>query len=61
MSYILNYIIAGFLFQWFMQWSSSKFSPENVFTHWERAMLIIGWPIGVLLFLYSFIKTLFTK
>lgn len=51
----------GILFQWFMQWSASKFSPENVFTHKERFMLILMWPLATVGFIFSFIKSFLSK
>lgn len=55
----INYLLIGFVFQWFMHWGASKVNPEEMFTHKERVMLIIGWPIGVLGFIYSFIISMF--
>ena len=57
--WIIRYLLIGIVFQWFMQWSASKFSPENVFTHKERFMLILMWPIGTIGFIFSFIKSFF--
>ena len=51
----------GILFQWFMQWSASKFSPENLLTHIERIVLILIWPIGAVGFIFSFIKSFISK
>ena len=55
MSWLINYALIGIAFQGLMQWSASKISTENMFNHKERIMLIVGWPIGVLGFIYSFI------
>ena len=57
----INYILLGFLFQWFMHYGSLKIAPQHKFIHWERVLLILVWPVGILMFIYSFIKTFLTK
>jgi hypothetical protein len=59
--WIIRYLLMGILFQWFMQWSASKFSPENLLTHIERIVLILIWPIGAVGFIFSFIKSFISK
>jgi hypothetical protein len=58
-TWLINYVLFGFVFQWFMHYGSIKVAPQYTFTHWERVILIVIWPIGVLGFIYSFVKTFF--
>ena len=57
----INYILAGFLFQWLMHYGTAKIAPQYTFTHKERVILILIWPIGVLGFIYAFIKSFFEQ
>ena len=54
-SWAINYLIVGMLFQWLMHWVSIKLDTKYVFTHSERVILVFIWPVGVLGFLYNFI------
>jgi hypothetical protein len=36
-----------------------KLVPNTQFTHKERILLIVTWPITLIFFIYSFIKTFF--
>jgi len=42
-----------------MYYGTIKISPQYSFTHWERIFLVILWPITLIFFIYSFIKTFF--
>lgn len=56
---MILYLLIGILFQWLMHYGAIKISSEYVFNHRERIALIFIWPIGLLGFIYSFIKTFF--
>lgn len=58
-TWLINYILFGFVFQWFMHCGTLLVAPQYSFTHRERVILIVIWPIGVLGFIYSFVKTFF--
>jgi hypothetical protein len=60
-NWILNYLIVGILFQWFMYWVSTKLDSEYLFNHTERVMLIFIWPIGMVGFITNIIKGFFSK
>ena len=55
-SWVINYLIVGMLFQWFMHWVSTKLDTKYIFTHLERVILILIWPIGVFGFIYNFVR-----
>jgi hypothetical protein len=59
MTWSINYILIGFIFQWLMHWGTTKIGSENMFTHKERVILIVAWPFGVIGFIYSFIISFF--
>jgi len=42
-----------------MHYGTGKIAPEYSFTHGERVALILVWPLGLVGFIYSFIKTFF--
>jgi hypothetical protein len=42
-----------------MHYGTGKIAPEYSFTHGERVVLILVWPLGLVGFIYSFIKTFF--
>jgi hypothetical protein len=56
---MIIYLLIGLIFQWLMHYGTIKISPEYSFTHWERVLLIVIWPITLIFFIYSFIKTFF--
>jgi hypothetical protein len=56
---MIIYLLIGFIFQWLMHYGTTKISPEYSFTHWERILLIVTWPVTLIFFIYSFIKTFF--
>jgi len=58
---MVNYILIGLIFQWLMNLGAEKVSPENSFTHGVRISLIFIWPLGVVGFIVSFIKSSFNK
>ena len=59
MNLVINYLLVGILFQFFMVWASKKNEQEELlFTHIERILLVIFWPIGLLGVIYQIIKTL---
>jgi hypothetical protein len=54
---MITYLLIGLIFQWLMHYGTGKIAPEYSFTHGERVALILVWPIGIIMFIYSFIKT----
>jgi hypothetical protein len=58
---MILYLLIGILFQWLMYYGTIKISPQSTFTHWERILLVVFWPLGVLMFVYSFIKSFISK
>jgi hypothetical protein len=56
---MILYLLIGILFQGLMHYTTTKISSEYEFNHRERIALIFIWPIGLLGFIYSFIKTFF--
>jgi hypothetical protein len=54
---MITYLLIGFIFQWLMHYGTGKIAPEYSFTHGERVALILVWPVGIIMFIYSFIKT----
>ena len=59
MNLVINYLLVGILFQFFMVWASKKSEQEEfLFTHVERILLVAFWPIGLLGVIYNIIKTL---
>ena len=66
MDMFLNYIFIGFVFTFILDFVLNleiiKNHPKSVDLKWgwgERIFSIIAWPIGIILFLLSFIKTRF--
>jgi hypothetical protein len=56
---MITYLLIGLIFQWLMHYGTIYIAPEYSFTHGERVVLILVWPIGLIGFIYSFIKTFF--
>ncbi len=56
---MIIYLLIGLIFQWLMHYGAGKIAPEYSFTHGERVVLILAWPLGLVGFIYSFIKTFF--
>jgi hypothetical protein len=56
---MILYLLIGFIFQWLMHYGTIKISSEYEFNHRERIALIFIWPITLIFFIYSFIKTFF--
>ncbi len=55
-NWAINYLLVGILFQWFMRWVSTKLDTKSIFTHSERVILILIWPVGVFGFIYNFVR-----
>ena len=58
---MILYLLIGVLFQWLMHYATVKISSEYMFTHKERIALIFVWPIGLLGFIFSFLKSFLNK
>ena len=56
---MITYLLIGLIFQWLMHYGTGKIAPEYSFTHGERVVLILAWPVGIIMFIYSFIKKFF--
>ena len=68
MDMVLNYIFIGFAFAFIVDFilnlESVKNHPKAVNLKWgwnERIFAILVWPIGIIIFLFSFIKTSLKK
>ena len=65
MDKVLNYIFIGFAFTFILDYLSDKFVDHPSFKdvpEWgwgARIMLILFWPLGTALFIYTFIKERF--
>ena len=65
MDKILNYIFIGFAFTFVLDYLSDKFADHPSFKdvpEWgwgARIILILFWPLGTALFIYTFIKERF--
>ena len=63
---ILNYFFIGAVFTFLLDLVLTKLKnhPESIKLKWgwgERIFAILAWPIGIIIFLFSFIKTRFKK
>jgi len=58
---MIIYLLIGLIFQWLMHYGTAKIAPQYSFTHGERVVLIVIWPVGLIGFIYSFIKSFFNK
>ena len=67
MDMVLNYIFIGFIITFLLDYVSDKYKNHPSWVNvpeWDwgsRIMFILFWPLGVGLFLYTFIKTYFFK
>ena len=68
MDILLNYIFIGFAFAFIvdcvLNLESVRNHPKSINLKWgwgERICAILAWPIGILIFLFSFIKTYFNN
>ena len=65
MDMILNYIFIGFVITFLLDYMSEKYKHHPAFKDvpdwgWgARIMLILFWPLGVLIFTYTFLKSYF--
>ena len=65
MDILLNYILVGFAFCFLIDFTSDKLKYHTAFrevTEWgwpERLIFISVWPIGILIFIYFFLKSYF--
>jgi NhaP-type Na+/H+ or K+/H+ antiporter len=53
--YIMTYIMIGVLVTIFFDWFIKRVSDQR-FTNRERIAVIIFWPIGILSFIWGFIR-----
>ena len=66
MDVILNYIFIGFVFTFLIDYISDKFKNHPAFqgvpewTWGARIALTLFWPLGVIIFIYTFLKS-YTK
>jgi len=65
MDTLLNYILAGFAFCFLIDFISDKLKYHTAFEEvpewgWpERLIFISVWPVGILIFIYFFLKSYF--
>ena len=65
MDMVLNYIFIGFAITFLLDYMSEKFKNhagwENVpeWTWGARIALTLFWPLGVIIFIYTFLKSYF--
>ena len=65
MDMILNYIFIGFVITFLLDYMSEKYKHHPAWVNvpewgWSaRIMFALFWPIGVILFIYTFIKSYF--
>jgi hypothetical protein len=58
MSNIIWYLIIGLALVGLYEFTADRISSENKFTHRERILVILIWPITAFMFVWAFIKTL---
>ena len=65
MDKVLNYIFIGFAFTFLLDYISDKYADHPAFKDvpdwgWgSRIMLILFWPLGIIVFVYTFLKSYF--
>ena len=59
--YVTAYILIGLLFILFIEWAYSLEEHDDPLTNPERIFLSVLWPMGFLVALYSFMKSLFNR
>jgi len=57
MSNIIWYLIIGLALVGLYEFTADRISSENKFTHKERILVILIWPIALVVFVWTFIKT----
>jgi hypothetical protein len=62
---MVTYLFIGIVFTFLMDLLSDHLNnigmPQRSLTNWERLTCVIIWPVGVTIFLVSFIKGKFKK
>ena len=62
MNLVINYLLVGILVQFFMVWASNKMEQEElIYTHTERILLVLFWPLAAFMIIYNLIIVLITK
>ena len=65
MEKFLNYIFIGFIFTFLLDYISNKYVDHPAFKdvpEWDwgaRIMFVLFWPLGAIVFIYTFLKTYF--
>ncbi len=65
MDIVLNYIFIGFACTFLLDFISDKYADHDAFENvpdWNwgaRIMFILFWPLGTILFIYTFLKEYF--
>ena len=65
MDMVLNYIFIGFAFTFLLDYISDKYADDQAVKDvpdwgWgARMMLILFWPLGIIVFVYTFLKSYF--
>ena len=61
MSWILTYLMIGVAFIALYDYISIKLETELRFNNRERAIVALFWPIGLVMFIWSFVQVFFNK
>jgi len=56
MTFIITYLLAGFILVLIVDYSATKTNPENLLTDREKFFMALIWPISLILFIYYIIK-----
>lgn len=56
MTFIITYLLAGFILVLIVDYSAIKTNPENLLADREKFFMALIWPISLILFIYYIIK-----
>jgi len=57
-SNIINYLMIGVLFNWIFDLITDHLESDNKLTIKEKLIVTVIWPLGILTFIYHFIKSM---
>ena len=61
MSWILTYLMVGIAFIALYDYICTKLETELRFNNRERIIVALLWPIGLIMFIWSFVQVFFNK
>jgi hypothetical protein len=61
MSWILTYLMVGIVFIALYDYICIKLETELRFNNRERVVVALLWPIGLMMFIWSFVQVFFNK